>query len=102
MSNANWMSKINDNPKLVDMVLPGSHDAGVYGDSLSTRGATVTSASTVSELAISPAAWPPMPSATTYTARSSNEPNASSLLRRLNPTSLRAGSMVARSTPARV
>ena len=40
MSNANWMSRIQGNPKLVDMVLPGSHDAGVYGDSLSTRGAT--------------------------------------------------------------
>lgn len=34
MSNANWMSKIQHDPRLINMVLPGSHDAGVYGDSL--------------------------------------------------------------------
>lgn len=34
MSNANWMSRIQHNPRLINMVLPGSHDAGVYGDSL--------------------------------------------------------------------
>lgn len=35
MSNVKWMSKIQNNPQLIDMVLPASHDAGVYGDSLS-------------------------------------------------------------------
>lgn len=39
MSNAQWMSRIQGNPLLVDMVLPGSHDAGVYGNSLSSAGA---------------------------------------------------------------
>jgi hypothetical protein len=34
MTNANWMSRIQDNPQLIEMVLPASHDAGVYGDSL--------------------------------------------------------------------
>jgi len=35
MTNAMWMSKIQDDPQLINMVLPASHDAGVYGDSLS-------------------------------------------------------------------
>lgn len=35
MSNAMWMSKIQHDPQLIHMVLPASHDAGVYGDSLS-------------------------------------------------------------------
>ncbi|HEY0943359.1 MAG TPA: hypothetical protein VGE08_24955 [Steroidobacter sp.] len=34
MSNVKWMSKIQHNPPLIHMVLPASHDAGVYGDSL--------------------------------------------------------------------
>ncbi len=34
MSNERWMSKIQHNPRLINMVLPASHDAGVYGDSL--------------------------------------------------------------------
>lgn len=34
MTNAMWMSKIQNNPQLINMVLPASHDAGVYGDSL--------------------------------------------------------------------
>ncbi|HEY6640814.1 hypothetical protein [Povalibacter sp.] len=34
MSNEAWMSKIQNDPQLIEMVLPASHDAGVYGDSL--------------------------------------------------------------------
>jgi hypothetical protein len=34
MSNEKWMSKIQHDPQLIHMVLPASHDAGVYGDSL--------------------------------------------------------------------
>jgi hypothetical protein len=33
------MSRIQGNPLLIDMVLPGSHDAGVYGQSLTSAGA---------------------------------------------------------------
>jgi hypothetical protein len=28
----NWMSHLDDNRKLVDLCLPGSHDSGVYRD----------------------------------------------------------------------
>ncbi len=37
MSNQNWLTRIQNDPMLIDMVIPGSHDAGVYGTSLSTR-----------------------------------------------------------------
>ncbi len=37
METKNWLSKMPGNPHLINMVIPGSHDAGVYGESLSTR-----------------------------------------------------------------
>lgn len=36
MSNERWLSRIPGDPALFDIVIPGSHDAGVYGDSLDT------------------------------------------------------------------
>jgi hypothetical protein len=36
MSNERWLSRIQGDPRLFDIVIPGSHDAGVYGDSLDT------------------------------------------------------------------
>lgn len=37
MSNENWMQRIPANRQLCDMVIPGSHDAGVYGINLTTQ-----------------------------------------------------------------
>lgn len=37
MSNQNWLRDIPGNRRLYNIVIPGSHDAGVYGVSISTR-----------------------------------------------------------------
>ena len=56
-------------------------------------------ASTASLLATSPAAWPPIPSATTYSRRSSSRKNASSLSLRNWPTSVRPKDTTLRQGP---